>query len=411
MCKKTAAVFLAAFAFTISFAQTRSLDFFISAGLQNSPLLKDYSEQVKWSALDSSILSASRKPQVNGIGVIMAAPSYKGWGYDEAVTNGANIQAVAAVSQNLFVKKTYAPQYEALRIQNSSVNNSAKISAHELQRDIAVQYLNAFSSFQQLDYNRSLLQLLKQEETVLESFVKQGLYRETDYLALDLEKQMQEVQISQLMIQYKADIGQLNLLCGITDTAYFEISNPIITSSIIPPSISPFVMQFRIDSLRILNSRSLIDVRYRPRFGWFADAGLLASNPALMYRNFGFSFGFMFSVPIFDGHQRGFEYQKLGVSESIRNNYQQFFTIQQRLHINQIQMQLLENDKLIVQEKKLRVTSDALVTANKILLDKGQASVSDFILAIKNNIDIKNQLNQAEITKLQLRNELNYWNW
>ena len=119
----------------------------------------------------------------------------------------------------------------------------------------------------------------------------------------------------------------------------------------------------------------------------------------------------MFSVPIFDGHQRGFEYQKLGVSESIRNNYQQFFTIQQRLHINQIQMQLLENDKLIVQEKKLRVTSDALVTANKTLLDKGQASVSDFILAIKNNIDIKNQLNQAEITKLQLRNELNYWNW
>ncbi|HET6991046.1 MAG TPA: TolC family protein, partial [Bacteroidia bacterium] len=304
MFKKTTVLFLTVFAFTFSFAQTRSLDFFINAGLQNSPLLKDYAQQVKSNAVDSSILNATRKPQVNALGMVMMAPSYKNWGYDEAVTNGGNYQAVASVSQSLFNKKIYAPQYEALRIESASATNSGKISEHELKKDITTQYLSAYSSLNQLIYNRSLLQLLEQEETVLEAYVKQGIYRQTDYLALELEKQMQQVQISQLVIQYKADIGQLNILCGIEDTAYYEVAVPSFASSPKPVSyISPFQMQFRIDSLRILNSRSMIDMRYRPRFGWFADAGLLSSQPLTMYRNFGFSVGFLFTVPIYDGKQ------------------------------------------------------------------------------------------------------------
>src|SRR4051812_37535012 len=101
MCKKLAAVFLAAFLFSISPAQTRSLDFFISNGLQNSPLLKDYAEQIKLNAYDSSMISASNKPQLNGIGQIMMAPTYHGFGYDAAVTNGGNYEAVASVSQTI----------------------------------------------------------------------------------------------------------------------------------------------------------------------------------------------------------------------------------------------------------------------------------------------------------------------
>jgi hypothetical protein len=412
MRKKTVFIILAVFALTFSFAQTRSLDFFINAGLQSSPLLKDYAQQVKSNSVDSSIISASRKPQVNALGTVMLAPTYNGYGYDEAVTNGGNYQAVASVSQSLFVKKTYAPQYEALRIENASATNSGKISSHELEKEITDQYLTAYSSFNQLTYNRSLLQLLDKEQAVLESYVNQGIYRQTDYLALELEKQMQEVQLTQLMIQYKADIGQLNVLCGIEDTSWYEVVAPPFAVSLKPANyFSPFQMQFRIDSLRINNSRSMIDMRYRPRFGWFADAGLLSSQPLTMYRNFGFSFGFLFTIPIYDGRQKGFEYQKLSINESIRTNYRDYFSLEQRIHLNQIQLQLNATEKLIAQEKNLLITSDALVTANRTLLDKGQASVSDFILAIKNNIDIKNQLNQAEITKLQLKNELNYWNW
>jgi outer membrane protein TolC len=413
MCKKYAAFFLAVFFFSISHAQTRSLDFFISNGLQNSPLLKDYAEQVKLNALDSSMISATRKPQVDGIGMVMMAPTYHGYGYDAAITNGGNYEAVASLSQTLFAKKIFAPQYEGLRIENQSANNSGKISAHELEKNITDQYLSAYSSLNELAYNQSLLKLLQQEEPVLKNYVTAGIYREVDYLAFLLEKQTQEVQISQLQIQYRADLNQLNVLCGITDTAYFQLAPPgFFDASRLPSAIvSPFLIQFRIDSLRLVNQRNLIDVRYRARVNWFADAGLLTSTPLTMYRNFGLSFGLSVVIPIFDGHQRGFEYQKLSVNENIRMNYESFFSMQQRIHISQLNLQIDQLDRLIIQEKNLLKSSELLVDANKQLLDKGQAAVSDFILAIKSNIDIKSQLNRSEISRLQLLNELTYWNW
>src|SRR5665213_1702287 len=218
MRKKIVAIFLLTFFFSFVHAQNRSLDFFITNGLQNSPLLKDYAEQVKLNSLDSSILSTTKKPQLNGIGMVMAAPTYHGFGYDAAVTNTGNYEAVASVYQPLFAKKIFAPQYEGFRIENQSANNSGKISAHELERDIKDQYIAAYSSLNQLSYNQSLLKLLQEEEPVLKNYVTAGIYRETDYLAFELEKQTQEVQISQLQIQYRTDLGQLNVLCGISDT-------------------------------------------------------------------------------------------------------------------------------------------------------------------------------------------------
>lgn len=413
MCKKYAAFLLAVFSFAISHAQTRSLDFFISNGLQNSPLLKDYAEQAKLNALDSASLNASRKPQVDGIGMVMMAPTYHGYGYDAAVTNGGNYEAVASLYQPLFAKKIFAPQYEGFRIENQSANNSGKISAHELEKNITDQYLAAYSSLNQLVYNQSLLKLLQDEEPVLKNYVTAGIYRQVDYLAFLLEKQTQEVQISQLQMQYRADLNQLNVLCGISDTGYFQLSPPGFFDVAHMPTkiVSPFLIQFRIDSLRLANQRSLIDVRYRARVNWFADAGLLTSTPLTMYRNFGFSFGLSVVIPIYDGHQRGFEYQKLAVRETIRSNYERYFSMQQRIHIDQLNLQIQQMERLIQQEKNLLKTSETLVDANRQLLDKGQASVSDFILAIKNNIDIKNQLNQSEISRLQLLNELTYWNW
>ena len=74
-------------------------------------------------------------------------------------------------------------------------------------------------------------------------------------------------------------------------------------------------------------------------------------------------------------------------------------------------MQLVENEQLTAQIQKQIASSEMLITMSKQLLNKGELSVTDFIVTIKNYIDIKNQLNQTQLTKLQLINELNYWNW
>ncbi|MGZ4033741.1 MAG: TolC family protein, partial [Bacteroidia bacterium] len=363
------------------------------------------------SSLDSVLINAQRKPQVSAIGQLLVAPTYNGWGYDGAVTNGGNYTGVASASQNIFAKKIYEPQYEAVSIAKQSISNTSKISEHDLKKGITDQYLVAYSSLTALTYTESTYKLLKDEELLLKNFVQQGVYKQTDYLSFEIAIQAQEIQMKQFKMQYRNDLRALNMICGINDTAYYVLTAPAIEPKITERNNSPFLMQFKIDSLSITNQKKLVEANYRPRLSWFADAGFLGSNPALLYKNFGTSFGLNFSMPLYDGKQKKLQFQKLSISESTRTNYQQFFKNQYYQHTVQINMQLSENEQLSAQIQKQLASSETLITMSKQLLNKGELSVTDFILTIKNYIDIKNQLNQAQLTKLQLINELNYWNW
>ncbi|MCW3086424.1 MAG: TolC family protein [Bacteroidetes bacterium] len=412
MSNKLFILLLAVFISCTARSQSQGLDLYISEGLKNSPLLKDYQNQLQSGTLDSALLNAGRKPQVNAIASAMAAPTYKGYGYDEAVTNTGNYEALLSASQNIFAKKSYTPQYEAIHIENQSISNSAKLSEHDLRKSITDQYLLTYSSLNSLNYIQSGYTLLKDEERLLQQFVQQGIYKQTDYLSFQIATQSVEIQISQLQIEYKNNLRQLNLLCGINDTAYHVLTAPDLQPvSPKEKSLSPFLMQLKIDSLRIINQKNLVNVKYRPQFNWFADAGILGATPSLLYKNAGLSFGLNFSMPLYDGKQKNLQYQKLSINESTRNNYQQFFKNQYNMHIVQINMQLAENDRLIAQIKKQLAASETLINASKQLLNKGDLSVTDFIITIKNYIDIKDQLNQSQLQKLQLINELNYWNW
>ncbi len=393
-------------------AQLTGLDSYIQKGLQNSPLLKDFANQLQSSTIDSAVLNAERKLQINGIGMLMVAPAYKGWGYDEAITNTGNYSGVLSASQNVFTKNIYAPQYEGLTIEKQSISNASKLSEHDLKKQITDQYITAYASLNQISYTQSSYKLLKEEELLLQKFVQNGVYKQIDYLSFEIAVQSQEIQIKQLQMQYRNDLRQLNLICGISDTSYQRIQTPEI-KVLLPKekNNSPFLLQFKIDSLKIDNQKSLVDVRYRPRLNWFADAGLLGSNPSLLYKNFGTSFGINFSMPIYDGKQKNLNYQKLSITESTRTNYQSFFQTQYSQHIDQVNIQLAENELLMVQLKKQVDMSETLINASKELLNRGELSVTDFIVTIKNYIDVKSQLNQLDLKKLQLTNELNYWNW
>ena len=77
-----------------NFGQSQSVDFYIAMALQNSPLLKDIQNQVELNHYDSLLIRAAAKPQVNGNSFNNYAPVVKGIGYDNAITNGANINTV-----------------------------------------------------------------------------------------------------------------------------------------------------------------------------------------------------------------------------------------------------------------------------------------------------------------------------
>jgi outer membrane protein TolC len=392
-------------------SQSVGLDMYIQQAIETSPLLQDYQNQLQSSALDSVIINAQRKPQINAIGQLLVAPAYNGWGYDGAVTNSGNYLGVVNATQTIFAKKIYAPKYEAISIQKQSITNTSKISEHDLRKSITDQYLIAYTSLNAYTYSESTFNLLKEEEILLKNFVEKGIYKQTDYLSFEIAIQSQEIQMKQFKMQYKNDLRQLNLICGINDTAYHLIQAPTLKTKLSDSSTSPFLMQFKIDSLSIINQKNLVNANYHPRLSWFADAGFLGSNPALLYKNFGSSFGLNFSMPLYDGKQKKIQHQKLSIVESTRNNYQQFFKNQYNQHIVQINMQLIENEQLSNQIQKQLASSETLISMSKLLLNKGELSVTDFIVTIKNYIDIKNQQNQMQLAKLQLINEFNYWNW
>jgi hypothetical protein len=54
--------------------------------------------------------------------------------------------------------------------------------------------------------------------------------------------------------------------------------------------------------------------------------------------------------------------------------------------------------------------SESLIKVDTQLLQTGDVKIADLILAINNYLTVKNLKTQTTISKLQLVNQLNYWN-
>jgi hypothetical protein len=391
------------------FSQTRNLEYYINEGLRNSPVLTDLQNQLTSSSVDSLLIEAQRKPQIEGKSLLLYSPFTKNFGYDEVITDGGNYQAVAYVSQIILNRKIIDNKYQAAGIQKKSIGISRKLSVAELKRSITNLYLQSYSDFSEYLFNSSFFELLENEVSIINQFVINGICNKTDYLSLLVETEGQAVLVNQLHNQFKKDIRSLNEICGITDTGHVVLLLP---SIYIREEASPaeyiFLKQFGIDSLQIINEKTALDLKYRPAVTWFADAGVLTSKPFNFYRHFGASAGISFTVPIYDGHQKKLDEQKLSLKEETRFSYknssrkvydQQFLRLKG-------EMEGMEEVKIKI-ENQLAI-SDQLVKSLKAQLESGIIMMTDYINAIKNYRNISRNLNLVNIEILLLRNEMNY---
>jgi outer membrane protein TolC len=391
------------------FAQTRSLDFYIDAGIQNSPLLNDLKNQLSSASVDSLLVRAAKKPLIEAKSQVLYAPYYHNFGYDEVITDGGNYQAVAAVTQNIFNRRELENKFQALVIQKQSVGNTARLSIAELKKTITDQYITSYSDYYDMQFNSSFLELMYNENEIAKRFVTSGIFNQTDYLALLVETQGQEILIDQLKYQYNKDLRLLNQLCGLNDTLTCELQEPrlgLAGTSDVP--YSPFFRQFVIDSLKLVNERLALDIRYRPKINWFADAGALSSTPENIYRHFGFSVGASLNVPIYDGQQKNLEIKKLSISENTISGYRSIYKKKFEQMLFQLNDELDGTGKVKIQIGKQLATADQLVTSLKAQLEAGQVRMADYINSIKNYRNINRNLNLINIRILQIRNEINY---
>jgi len=351
------------------------------------------------------------KPQITGISYNSYPPTIKGVGYDEAITNGGQFSTLVSANKTLPNKKNLAAQFESIQLQNKSISNTSQISEQDLKRNITAQYITAYGDLLQLNFNKTIDSLLSREETILKKLTEQNVYRQVDYLSFLVTLQQQRLLIKQQTIQFQYDFASLNYLCGISDTASVTLQNPDIKINMLPGiENSIFYKQFTIDSLKMVNNKTIVDVGYKPKFNLFADAGF---NSTLLYRaynNFGTSFGISAIVPIYDGKQRKLQYSKIAIAERTRRNYQSFFASQYSQQIAQLTQQLKTTNDLINDINYQLKYSESLINVNEKLLEAGEVKIADYILALNSYLNAKNLITQNNINRLQIINQINYWN-
>lgn len=390
-------------------AQKQSLDYYIDKAVQNSPLLKDYQNQISSTGIDSLLIRATQKFQTDFTSQLTYSPVIGGWGYDGAITNGANIIGQVGVKQEIMNKYVLDTKFKGLNIQKQSVGNAIKISVIDLKKAITAQFLTAYGDFNEIEFNQGQLKMMNDQLSLLKRLTENGVYKQSDYLSLLAEKLAQEMTITQLNGQYSSDLQALNQLCGINDKTDVELATPAITE-IKGGNINqtPLFMQFKIDSIKIENEKQQIADQVKPKLNWFADAGVISSTFSNIYKHFGVSAGVNLTVPINDGGQRKLEIQKLTLSENTRSSYQYFFKSQYDQHVFQIYGELSNLVLVLDQVKKQLANSLELIGIARMQLSNGSIPVIDYLNALRNHAVINRVINQSEVKRLGLINELNY---
>jgi len=391
-------------------SQVCTLSDYIDKGVKHSPVLQDLSNQILVNQYDSLISRASYLPQVNFNGLMMYAPVINDWGYSDVITNGQNLIGTINVNQDIFNKKNREAHSEKYGLESGKLKNAKNISLNELKKAITAQYLAAYAAREELTFQEEILSSLKNEAAILKAWTEKGIYRQTDYLSMQVEMLNLGRNIRDLDLQYRREWWNLNLICGIGDTVLCDLVLPVIHDNLgKTEENSIFFRSFVIDSLVIKNEKLLIDRRYKPVVSWFADGGLINNEPQYLYQNLGISAGLSMTLPIFDGNQRKFNYQKIRMQEETRKNYQDNFRFRYHSQLRHLQSEL-ETTRRYMQENEKQISlSHELVAADKILLNTGAALITDYILAIKNLIEAKHAGLVYQIRTQYILNEINFW--
>ena len=392
-------------------AQTNDLNYYINRSLENSPLLKDYQNQTVINQMDSLILKATYQPQVNFSVNGVYPPIIKGYGYDEVITNRGNYSALLTVSQTIIGRGNLKNQLRTYTLENQSVQNAKKISEQDLKLAVTTQYLTAYSILQEISFNEEITNLMEKEAVLLKTLTEKTVYKQTDYLNFRVTLQQQQLSVSQQKADYQNNIALLNYLCGIVDTSFVLLEKPDISPQMSLPFENTLqYYNYQIDSLKIQNSNALIDYAYHPRLDVFADAGFNSTFTYQPYKNFGASIGLSLAIPIYDGGQRQKQHNKIKASELTRKNYQDFSRQQYQQQLKQLYQQLKQTDNIINQAQGVIKSTQTLMEAYAKQMQTGDTSITDYILSINNYLNAKHVITQQTNTKLQIINQINYWN-
>jgi outer membrane protein TolC len=406
-------------------AQQRDLSFYLDQAKINSPLINKNKNESKIVTLDlKQINSILSKPEVNLISSVMFAPIISHdnnsshfelvsngatdyTGYDLALTDGGQYQAVVSVKQPLFTSSRYKTYVNKASISGQINDNNIALTVHELEQIVGYQYILCIKSKMQIDNELSLLKELDEQVKRLQKLVENAVYKQTDLMLLQIEIQNYEAEYKMFQGEYMTNIYDLNLICGIRDTSMVDLRE---TDFVLKPDIirnSNFLTAYKLDSLNIIADQSIYDLKYKPQLDLFADAGLFAAYLPYPGR-IGFSTGISLSWNIFDGHQRDIQREKSDINLQTIDFEKKNFLTQNDISKNKILNQIESIDQRLLLFEQQADQYDKLYNVYSRELSLGEASVMDFKNLLKDIAAKKQETLLLTSERQLLINSYNY---
>jgi hypothetical protein len=404
------------------------LNYYINAAKQNSPLINDNQNQSKVSQLEAERLKAFyTKPQVgitanylfspilnldNSTPVFEAnsAGATKYIGYDFAAANGGQYQAMLNVTQPLLNGQKLKIASEQANIASQVNQNNVKLTGHDLEKLVTDQYILCLQDNKQTDYAGSMLDILGEQKAIIQKLVSSSIYKQSDLTLLNIEYQNFLLQLTTYRATYKRDLMDLNIICGINDTSLIAIKDIDLKPSANAQN-SLFNEKYRLDSLNLVASRNIFELRYRPQLNAIANTGLNAVYAPTIPSRFGLNAGFSFIYNFFDGRQKYINRNKTDIllkSVSFyRDNFISLNTIRKAKILNELQSYV---DRIAITQQQLRDYETLLGLYKKEIMT-GQLSIINYVTTLKNMATMQRDNTLLNTQKQLLINTYNFWNW
>ncbi len=410
------------------FSQQLNLNFFLEQAKRNSPLINKNNNDSKIINLDfqqterilkSPVISLESgllfAPIISNDAVpstfdVVSNGSSNYIGYDLGITNGGQYQAYLSVKQPLLGNMNLKPYTTKSDISRKQNENSTTLTVHELEQLVGYQYILCLKSKAQIKNGKTILQLVDEQLSIMHKLVENAIYKQSDLMLLEIEKQNKVLEKKSFEDDYKANLYDLNLLCGIKESTAIDIEEIELSLKHETTSSSQFLISYKLDSLGIVAEQTISELKYKPQLNVFANAGYNATGIPTPDR-FGFSIGFNFSWMLYDGNQRKLEREKSNINLLTQQFEKNHFITQKEINLNKIKDQLKAlTERGIILESQL-AQYEKLYKVYENELAHGLVSVMDFKNLLKDLTAKRQEYLMQKMEKQLLVNSYNYWNY
>lgn len=337
------------------------------------------------------------------------ASSYYGYDLGES---SSHLHAGVTWTQPLLGRRTYKAAQEQAAANVAIARNNIRLEAHRLERTVTEQYLLCLLDKTQMAFTDTVATLLTKQEGIVRKLVGHGLSKQSDLRLLAIEQEANEELRAAARQSCHTHLMDLNLLCGISDTADVTPADVKLTLSPLPAAgrNSLFTEQYRLDSLSTAAALRSFNLQYKPQLNLFVTGGLQVGAFKEAYRHLGWSAGLTFSWTIFDGKQRQRKARQAEWQWRTIRTYRDNAELERQTRLKQCLDELAKYDERAKALARQQSEYEQILSDYSKELSAGRVSVLDYLTVLRNKVQAEKDLLLLQTNKQLVIAAYNYWN-